>query len=415
MSFLISDNPFYRASAFAGKKLHLGICGSVACYKAADLLRALLRLDLRVSATLSRGAREFVSPLLFQALGAEPVYPEMFAGDVVFDHLEPAQTADALLLAPASANMLAKIAHGMACDMLSAQYLPFGGPVVIAPAMNPRMWANAATRANVELLKARGARFVQPGYGVAACGEEGRGRLAELPEIFLSALAALSPQDMSGLKVMVTLGPTRESWDSARFWSNPSSGRMGAALATAAWLRGAAVTAICGPGIALFLPEGINRVDVQSAREMLAAAQNCWNNCDIGIFCAAVADFAPETDNELRQGKAKKDKLGEAFSLRFSANPDILATCSGKRKAGQKILGFAAEVAPDMASLLELGRVKLARKNADLLAANQINAGVFGAENGRMAVLDKNGDSQIWEPKSKADIAWDLLTWLLKL
>lgn len=415
MSANISDNPFYRCSCFAGKSAHLGICGSVACYKAADLLRAFLGLEIRVSATPSLGAQKFVSPLLFKALGANPVYGEMFASGDVFDHLEPGQIAQAMLIAPASANMLAKLAQGLADDMLSAQYLAFCGPVVIAPAMNPRMWRSPSTVDNVELLMSRGARVVEPGIGSTACGEEGRGKLAELPEIFLALLQALAPPDMRGLKVMVTLGPTRERWDSVRFWTNASSGRMGGALATAAWLRGADVTAICGPGINIFLPAQIRRVNVVGAKDMLEAAESAWPDMDIGLFCAAVADYAPEAHPEDRQWKAKKDKLGAQFDISFKANPDILATLSAKRACNQKVLGFAAEVAPDPASLLPFAQIKLERKGVDLIAANQINAGAFGAESGCMAVLDKTGAREVWDQKSKADIAWDLLTWLLKL
>lgn len=415
MSSQISDNPFYLSSRFAGKKLHLGIAGSVSCYKSAELLRAFLKLDIQVSATLSPGAVEFVTPLLFNSLGADPVYSEMFTGENPFDHLEPGQLADAMLIAPASANMLAKMAHGFADNMLSAQILAFAGPLLAAPAMNPRMWHNSATKANIKLLGERDVIIVPPEAGVTACGEEGQGRLAELPEIFLAALRALSPADLAGRKVLVTLGPTREAWDSVRFWTNSSSGRMGAALATAAWLRGAEVIAICGPGTDIFLPSGINGIPVTSANEMMQVAADCWPGMDIGIFCAAVADFAPDRPVDGDQIKMKKAALGGEFNLRFSANPDILATLAKQRDNGQKILGFAAEIAPDMAKLLELARLKRASKQADLLAANQINAGVFGAESGSMAVVDRCEATEIWAAKSKADIAWDLLTWLLKL
>ena len=224
--------PFDQSTRFAHKRLHLGVCGSVACYRATDLLRAWLKLGIHVSVTLTDGARRFVTPLLFESLGALPVYGGMFEpGQDIFAHLEPGQRAQAMVVAPVSADALARLAHGAAADMLSAQALAFDGPLVLAPAMNPRMWTHPATRANAALLEQRGARFVGPDRGGTACGDEGRGRLAALPEIFLAGLRALAPQDMAGLRVMVTLGPTREAWDGVRFWSNPSSGLMGAALA----------------------------------------------------------------------------------------------------------------------------------------------------------------------------------------
>lgn len=408
----MSVNPFCQSGVFAGKKVHLGVCGSIACYKAAELLRKLLAMQIQVSATLSAGAREFLSPLLFRALGAEPVYGEMFDQNGVFAHLEPGTSADCMVIAPASANMLAKMAQGFASDMLSAQYLAFKGPVVIAPAMNPRMWTSAATRQNVATLLERGAILAEPGFGRAACGEEGQGRLAGLTEIQLLILKALSPADMAGLKVLVTLGPTREAWDGIRFWTNPSSGMMGAALATAAWLRGASVMAICGPVQNIVLPAGIDRMDIASAREMNDLAQEYWPDMDIGLFCAAVADFAPERPKN-PDAKIKKAALGNEFSLRFLRNPDILAGCARKKRPGQKILGFAAETCADMQALLALAKEKLARKGANLLAGNRL--GAFGSDLNSVAIADINGREEIWPEMPKADIAWELLSWLLKI
>ncbi|MDE5879256.1 MAG: bifunctional phosphopantothenoylcysteine decarboxylase/phosphopantothenate--cysteine ligase CoaBC, partial [Desulfovibrio sp.] len=245
MNALWDDTPFAESGTFAGRHLHLGVSGSVACYKAVELLRAWRRLDMEVSATLTAGAQEFVRPLLFASLGASPVYGGMFEpGQDVFAHLEPGRSADAMIVAPASAGLLSRLATGAASDMLSAQALAFAGPLLVAPAMNPRMWAHAATQENVARLRARGVTVVGPDTGAAACGDQGQGRLAGLSAIFLAALRALAPQDMAALRVLVTLGPTREPWDGVRYWSNPSSGRMGAALAACAWLRGATVTCL---------------------------------------------------------------------------------------------------------------------------------------------------------------------------
>lgn len=405
--------PMDQSSVFSRKRLHLGICGSVACYRATDLLRAWQRLGINVSLTLTAGARRFVTPLLFSSLGAAPVYTDMFAPDEdPFAHLEPGQTAQAMVVAPASANTLARLAQGAASDMLSAQALAFDGPLVLAPAMNPRMWAHAATRANMALLQERGARLVPPDCGDMACGQKGRGRLAPLQDIFLAALQALSPQDMSGKKVMVTLGPTREAWDAVRIWTNASSGLMGATLAVCAWLRGAEVHAICGPGVHYRLPRSLQRHDVTSAAEMFATAEALWPQMDMGMFTAAVADFSPVPYGK---EKFKKATAPKELSIGFTANKDILRTLAARSQAGQKILAFAAESTPDMESLLPLARKKRQAKGAHVLAANRINASDsgFGSSTNAVAVTDASGREEIWPVKSKADVAWELCSWLL--
>lgn len=418
MNTFWEETPFTESSKFAGRRIHLGVSGSIACYKAVELLRAWRRLDLQVSATLTKGAREFVTPLLFSSLGATPVYGDMFAaGEDMFAHLEPGQNADVMVMAPASADLLSRLAAGAASDMLSAQALAFAGPLVAAPAMNPRMWTHAATQENVKRLSARGVHLVRPEEGTAACGDQGTGRLAELSEIFFATLRALSPQDMAGLQVMVTLGPTREAWDGVRYWSNPSSGRMGAALAVCAWLRGAEVTAICGPGVRYRLPRDVIRKDVTTAAEMFAAAQAAWPDMDMGFFSAAVADFSPERPADGGLGKFKKTNAQAGFSLNFKPNADILKILAAERKPGQRVLGFAAEIVPDMADLLPLARLKLESKGADIVAANLVNAGhgAFGAAQASMAVVDRSGREEIWSASYKADIAWDLCSWLLQI
>lgn len=402
-------------SAFRGRRLHLGVCGSVAAYKVCDLLRGWVRDGISTSATLTDGARQFVTPLSFAALGALPVYGRLddateAPADEIFAHLEPGQRAQAMIIAPASADALSRLANGAASDMLSAQALAFSGPLVIAPAMNPRMWAHPAVRANVAILQERGAMLVRPGCGATACGDMGEGRLADLREIHVAALRALAPQDMAGLRVMITLGPTREVWDGVRYWTNPSSGRMGASLAVAAWLRGARVDAVCGPG-APWLPQGICRHDVVSARDMLAAAEAVWDAADMGVFTAAVADFSPVSAGP---EKFKKEGAADGFSVRFTANPDILKTLAARRSRSQRIMGFAAETAADLAACV---RRKLASKGADMIVGNNVNqqgAG-FGAPDNTVLVLDRNGREERWPARSKADIAWDLCTWLLSL
>ena len=396
------------------RRLHLGVSGSIACYKAADLLRHLLSAKINVSATLTSGAQHFVKPLLFSSLGASPVYPEMFTGEETFAHLEPGQSCHALLVAPASANLIARMAAGLAQDMLSTQLLAFAGPVGIAPAMNTLMWQNAATQANIATLKSRSVTIIGPDTGELACGSKGQGRLAPMPCLFAEALRLLAPKDMAGETVLVTLGPTREPWDGVRFWSNPSTGAMGASLALSSWLRGARVYAIAGPGIDSDLVPplpGLELCKVKTAKEMLFKAEGFWPEVTMGMFTAAVADFAPVPYGS---GKFKKATSPDGINVSFTPNPDILATLSARRD-GKRILGFAAETASDDAELMALARLKLERKGVNVLAANNVRqAGSgFGTGTNAMAVVDRSGRQEHWPLQSKMDVAWDLCTWLL--
>lgn len=399
-----------RFSHYAGKRLHLGVCGSVAAFRAPDLLRWWRQARIDVSVTLTPAARRFISPLTFEALGASPVYTEMFTPGDTFAHLEPGQIAQAMVIAPASAATLARLAQGQADEMLACQALAFDGPLVVAPAMNPRMWSHPATRANMEALTARGTAVVPPGRGGTACGERGEGRLADPRRIYLAGLRALSPQDMAGLHVMLTLGPTRENWDAVRFWSNPSTGIMGASLAVAAWLRGASVTAICGPGCP-WLPEEIVRRDVQTAREMFAVAEELWPSMDVGMFTAAVADFSPEP---FGVEKFKKADATDGFSVRFLPNPDILKTLAARRAPKQKVVGFAAETAADLPAAV---RAKRAAKGADMLVGNPVGregAG-FASDTNAVVVADAAGREEQWPSLPKPDVAWRICSWSLEL
>ncbi|MBQ7617308.1 MAG: bifunctional phosphopantothenoylcysteine decarboxylase/phosphopantothenate--cysteine ligase CoaBC [Desulfovibrio sp.] len=408
---LFTDSTFFK-----GEHLHLTLTGSVACYKGAELLRKFKKIGLHVAVTLSRGALQFVTPLLFEALGAMPVYSDLLSqAEGPFAHLEPGQQSKAMLIAPASANMLAKLAQGLACDLASTQALAFAGPLLLAPAMNPKMWQNPALQANLKLLQERGASLILPECGTMACGESGQGRLAELAQLFYAALRALAPKDLSGQKVLITLGPTREYWDAVRFWSNPSSGRMGACLAICAWLRGASVYAVKGPGVNFAWPVGLKCYAVQSAREMREQALKLWPEMDYALCAAAVADFAPVRPG---QSELKVHKQGlDHFNLEFTANEDILLGLVQARKVGQKILAFAAETCPDMESLLLAARNKLKRKGADVLAANRVNSETSGFQSSTnsMAVVDATGREELWPLLSKADVAWRLWSWLLKI
>lgn len=397
----------------ASRRLHLGVCGSVAAYRMLDVLRWWQKAGLHVSATLTPAAQKFVAPLSFEALGASPVYGEMFDSTATFAHLEPGQVAHALCIAPASASTLARLAQGQADTLLACQALAFEGPLVLAPAMNPRMWAHPATQANVALLVKRGARVVLPGSGSTACGDEGQGKLADVRHIYLAALKAVAPQDMTGIHVMLTLGPTRESWDAVRYWSNPSTGTMGAALAVAAWLRGATVSAVCGPGCP-WLPLEIQRHDVHSAAQMFSAASDLWPRADVGIFTAAVADFSPVPFGNTKFKKADAAGAKGGFSVDFVPNVDILRTLSSQRRPHQKVVGFAAETVDD---LMQAARIKLQSKKAHMIVANPVgrSGAGFGAATNEVVVVDEQGREEIWPSSSKADVAWKVCSWLLTL
>ena len=339
--------PYLEFGNFVGRRVHLGVSGSIAAYKTLELTRMLQKTGLSLGATLTGAATRFVTPLAFEALGAYPVYASMFdSPGQPFGHLEPGQDAHALAIVPATANVLAKIAHGLADDILSAQVLAFDGPVVVAPAMNPKMWNAAATRENWTKLQARGLDCIEPGSGSMACGDEGRGRLAELAEIYCRILRALAPKDLAGRKVLITLGPTREPYDAVRFWSNPSSGTMGAAIAVGAWMRGADVTVVRGPAN-VWLPHTVGVVDVQTARQMYAACNDLWPMHDTACLTAAVADFRPVS---IGDHKLKKSTVQGPLQVQFETNEDILKSlgavqdgssvshrlCCGNRESGRE-------------------------------------------------------------------------------
>lgn len=395
-----------RFPCFLGGRVHLGVTGSVAAYKSLDLLRLLLGAELGVGATLTASAQRFVGAESFRALGADPVYTAMFQaqgeGDP-FGHLAPGRCAKALVIAPATANCLAKLAHGLADDMLSAQALAFSGPLVIAPAMNPAMWAAPATQANWRTLLDRGVVGVGPACGEVACGDSGAGRLAPVEHVFAETLRALSPQDLSGKSVLVTLGPTREPWDAVRYLSNPSSGLMGACLAVAAWMRGARVHALAGP-CAYDFPPGLRVTRVGTAREMDAAARDLWPSVDIACCTAAVCDFRPLPPACGSERKFKKREMAGELRMDLEPNPDILRGLGQSKGDHQTLIGFAAETG----DLLPQARLKLAEKRLDLMVANQVNIPGSGFDSPTNAVLllDRNGRVEHWPQLPKTEVAW---------
>ena len=405
----------FRFSALAGRRMHLVVCGSIAAYKAVELMRMAQKAGLGVGVTVTPAAARFIAPLTFASLGADVVYEGMFGQEdgSVYGHLNPGTAAHAFVVAPATADFLFRAAYGAADTLAAAQALAFPGSMVLAPAMNPRMWNNAATQENVAVLRRRGHTVLTPECGAVACGEEGQGRLADLGEILVHALrcctAGLAGADLSGRKILLTLGPTREAWDGVRFWTNRSTGLMGAALATAAWLRGAEVHAVAGPGVPA-LPAGVHRYDVESARQMYEQTLALWPGKDAGICTAAVADFSPEP---LGPEKFKKSGAAEGFSLRFTPNPDILAQLGATRSKEQRLLGFAAETGDLEAAV----QGKLQRKGADMIAGNLVGRpdSGFATATNTMFVADRFGRSEHWPTLSKADVAWRLLDWLFCL
>jgi phosphopantothenoylcysteine decarboxylase/phosphopantothenate--cysteine ligase len=427
--------PHLSFSNHHGTRIQLGVTGSIAAFKALELLRMFLELDLIVGVTLTQAATRFVTPLSFEALGAVHVYAAMWDGeDSAFGHLEPAQESRCLVVAPATANMMAKVAHGLADDLLSTQALAFSGPLLMAPAMNPRLWDAKATRANLAVLRERGVLVVEPESGSMACGEEGRGRLAGLQDVVAQVLKSLSPQDLSGVRVLVSLGPTREYFDPARYWSNPSTGLMGASLAMAAWLRGAEVTVVHGP-VDLWLPASVQRVSIQTAREMFDACTSIWPSQHLGLMTAAVSDFSPVPHGP---EKFKKRNLisGDAafvarptpegtsnihagidpagtFPLQFTSNPDILRALGATKHGNQKLLGFCAETS----DLQGFATRKLKEKNCDIMVANSISSpgSGFASITNQVSVVDAVGRVEHWPLLPKTEVAWRLLEWMTHL
>ncbi len=402
---------YLQFSHFQGRRIHVGLSGSIAAYKTLDLCRAFQKSGLVTSGVLSPAAEQFITRLSLESLGINPVHSEMFpAHSANFDHLEPGQNAALMLIHPLTANSLAKIANGLADTMLTCQALAFPGPLVLVPAMNPNLWNAPATLENADRLQKReNVRLLLPDEGEVACGDQGSGKLPPLTETYFQTLRCCTRQDMSGLKILISLGATREFLDPVRFWSNPSSGRMGAALALAAWLRGAEVTCVCAP-CSIWLPREIQRIDVVSAREMLAACCDVWNACDIGCMSAAVCDFRPQHPQE---HKLKKNTMQSALTFTCIPNPDILKTLGAKKTNGQRLVGFAAESDP-----LHLAKAqdKLEAKNLDLIAANLVNQSATGFEHHTNAVLliNAQGKRQQLPVMSKADLAWNIWDWTLQ-
>ncbi len=361
----------------AGVRVLLGVSGGIAAYKAADLVRRLGDAGADVRVVLTEGAARFVTALTFQALSGHPVRTSLWdeSAEAAMGHIELARWADEILVAPASADVLARLAHGHADDLLTTLVLASAAPLSVAPAMNHQMWAHPATRANLERLCARGVRVFGPASGDQACGESGEGRLQEPAQLVADLAAARGPRLLAGLRVLVSAGPTCEDIDPVRFIGNRSSGRMGFAIAEAAVACGAEVDLVAGP-VALPTPAGVRRHDVRSARQMHAAVLAAAASSDIFVSAAAVGDFRPAT-----MATSKIKKSGAALVLELAQNPDILADV-GQLATRPLLVGFAAETD----DLERHARDKLERKGLDLIAANHVG-GALGFESADNALL----------------------------
>lgn len=378
-----------------GKEIILGVTGSIAAYKAVEILRELTGRGANVTVTMTDSAQRFVAPLTFETLSRRPVLTDLFTLDYDkhIGHVTAGERADLLLVAPVTANTIAKFAHGLADDFVSNLYLSSTCPVLLAPAMDRDMYAHRAVQENLTHLKARGVHVLEPEYGELASGLIGQGRLADPLTIVRTVEELLAHrQDLAGETVLITAGPTQESLDPVRFLSNRSSGKMGFAIAEAARDRGAHVLLVSGP-TSLPTPHGVARTDVETAEEMLQAVLERLDRTTILIMAAAVADYRPSIS------APQKMKKQETLTVEFVRNPDILAE-AGRHKGSRVLVGFAAETE----DLLNNAREKLQKKHLDLIVANDVRV-AFAGETTRATILDRQGNVEELPQLSKREAA----------
>ena len=398
-------------------KIALGVSGGIAAYKAAEIVRQLQERGMHVQVVMTAAAQEFVRPLTFAALSGEKVITSMFGSgaeqpnlDSAVEHIAVAQSIDALLVAPATADTLAKFAQGIANDFLSTLYLATTAPVIVAPAMNVNMWEHPATQANLDILRRRGVLVVEPGSGYLACGMVGAGRLAEPEEIVAATLERLGvKQDFAGETVLITAGPTHEPIDPVRYLGNRSSGKMGYALAEAALRRGAKVTLVSGP-TALQPPSAAETLFVETAQQMRTAVLDRWEQAGFIIMAAAVSDY------HVKNVSPEKIKRTSAIELQLEPNPDILADLGSLRHASGKrlpvLIGFAAETE----NLLANARAKLTKKRLDAIVLNDVSRTGIGFDSDRNEVTIVTSTETIAVPEAgKFDIAQKILDAALRL
>jgi len=388
-------------SVFEGKHILLGVTGSIAAYKAADIASKLTQAGAEVDVVLTEHARRFITEVTFRAITRRPVLTDLFdePEERQIAHIHLAKRADVLLIAPATANILAKLAVGIADDLLSTLALATQAKVVIAPAMNTVMWQHPATQHNVRVLEERGAHFVYPAEGMLACGDVGAGKLADTPVILAAVEQVLNPP-LRGVRILITAGPTEEPVDAVRHISNPSSGKMGYAIAAEAVRMGAEVTLVTGPTL-LDPPAGAKTIRVRTAQQMLDACLQEYEQVDVVIATAAVSDYRPA---EVWQGKRKKGE--EEWTIRLVPNPDILRTL-GERKGKHVLVGFAAETQ----ELLANAQAKLREKNLDLIVANDVSqeGSGFRTDTNRVTLLWADGKQEPLPLMTKREVARHLL------
>lgn len=390
----------------SGKNIVLGVCGGIAAYKSAELLRLFVKQGARVRVIMTRNAGHFVGPLTFEALSGQPVLSTLFeaGGKAAIRHIDWAEAADAVVVAPATANMIGKLACGIADDALSTFLLTVQSPVMVCPSMNSHMYAHKAVQKNLKTLRAHGCRILTPDAGELACGTTGPGRLPE-PEVIADRLAAyLAPNDFMGKQVLVSAGPTREPMDPVRFISNPSTGKMGYAVARAAEYRGANVTLVSGP-TTLAPPRNTTLIRVDTAQEMADAVFEHFPTADIIIKTAAVSDYRPKKKAD-RKIKKEKDEM----QLDLVRNTDILKAV-GRQKKDQILVGFAAETEALEKNALQ----KLAQKNLDMIVANRVDTaeGGFASNQNKATLFFKDGASEDLPLMDKEALAHHLLDRIL--
>ena len=388
-----------------GRHVLLAVCGGIAAYKSCEVLRGLQKAGHEVRVTCTADAERFVGRATFEGLTRHAVADDLYGyPESAIPHIDLAEWADLVLVVPATANVMAKMAMGLADDCLSTTLLAAACPVLVAPGMNVHMWQNPATQANVRTLQARGVSFVLPVEGRLACGDVGQGKLADVDDIVSAALGALEAparrQDLQMTRLLVTAGPTHEAIDPVRYIANASTGKMGYAIAAAAARRGAQVTLVSGP-CALPAPEGVVRIDVTSAREMYEACMAAFPGCDGAVCTAAVADYTPAApaDHKLKKAHERLD------SIELVETTDILAELC-RQKGDRVVIGFAAETN----DLIANAQSKLARKGADLIVANDVSRrdSTFGAETSRIALVGHDGVTQR-DTRPLAEVADDVV------
>lgn len=390
------------------KKIVIGVTGSIAAYKIAGLCSMLKKKKADVTVIMTQNATNFINPITFETLTGNKCLIDTFDRNFQYDveHVELAKAAEVFLVAPASANVIAKAAHGIADDMLTTTLLASTCPKLFAPAMNTRMYQNPITQDNLQILKKYGMKVITPASGYLACGDTGEGKMPEVEELYDNIIDALTPKDLTGYNVLVTAGPTREKIDPVRFISNHSTGKMGYAIAKQAGMRGAKVTLVSGP-VALEAPKGVEVVPVVSAKDMADAVWERADKMDMIIKAAAVADYRPVTTYE-----DKVKKSGDDMNIALERTDDILAHLGKNKKEGQILCGFSMETK----DMLENSKVKLKKKNLDVIVANNLKvAGAgFGTDTNIVTLITKDEVKEL-PILSKDEVADRILSFLLGL